>query len=191
MEFSPSELLLIVSGLLLVFGGWLLYRAVINVTGGVLGAGLGIGTGWSLSQVLQLSDPYPLILQVVFGILTALTGAYVFRLLDRWAFFLFGLLLGAAVMLVVYVEYNETLFSQGIEATYIYGGLITGAVILGLFVYFCRHTIVIIACCALGTMLLFQGLQGYYGGIPALIFFPIGVVVQRQLIGPKKKTKED
>lgn len=186
MNLSPPEILLITSGLVLVVGGWILYRTVINVVGGVFGAGLGIATGWSLSQFLQLDDPYPLIMQVVFAVLQAFAGAYIFRKLDRWAFFIFGLVLGFAVVIAVFMMQKEALFSLGVEAPYLYGGLILCGFVLGMVFFFVRDTLIILASCALGTLLLVQGLHNFYGGVPALLAFPIGFFIQRRIVNPKK-----
>ncbi|MGF1571837.1 MAG: hypothetical protein ACFCU1_02065 [Sumerlaeia bacterium] len=191
MNFSPPEILLITTGLALVVGGWILYRTVINVVGGVFGAGLGIATGWSLSQFLNLDDPYPLILQVAFAVIQAFMGAYIFRRLDRWAFFIFGLVLGFAVVIAQYVMHKETLLSLGVEAPYLYAGLAVVGALLGLIFFLVRNMLIILASCALGTLLLFQGLQNFYGGVPALLAFPLGFMIQYRIVNPSKKKPKD
>lgn len=171
--------LLVFGGVLLAFG-WVLYRAVLTIAGGVLGAAIGLGIASLLVSMLNIGDTAGIIIQVAGGAVGLIAGVFLFRALHKLAFFITGVVLGGwgAANVLFLLQENNSL--QIAELTII--SIIAGVALLGgLLLMALSKYVIAIASAGAGTLLMMQALDWPHGGLIALPLFIIGLVAQLKL----------
>ncbi|MDX1972265.1 MAG: hypothetical protein SFY68_07015 [Candidatus Sumerlaeia bacterium] len=175
---ASGALVLVIVGVALCLFGWLLYRTVLHVLGGVLGAALGLASGWLLAAALGVDEPWPLLIQVVNAVLGALSMVWLFRFLDKMVFLVFGLVVGVCVMAAVHNGFGPELARMGPNGFAYWGILLAGVLVVGGVFYFLRSWFVVISTTLVGTLLLVMGLATTGWGVLGLLGLPGGLVVQ-------------
>ncbi len=178
IQAAPPELL--ISGTLLLLFGWVLYRAILMVTGGILGAAVGLGLAWITANHVDLAEQTRWIAQGAGILLGALAGISLFRFLNRMAFFLAGSFIGGwafiaglpslrALPNMPEIVYTDLFLAFGSPIASILSGL--------LFAAFHKH-LVALASATIGSLLIMAALDWPYNGLPILVLFPVGTAWQ-------------
>ena len=182
--FTSHHLLLLIAGSGLLFLGWLLYDAVVTFVGGVIGLAIGMGISWLGETPLELGPPIPWIVLIVGAILGLIGGIFLFRYLNKMAFFWAGTIIGG--------WFAWTAFDVGSEALELSTPLLWAlkgivAILIGVMCLMMRKLFVILASAIAGSLLIYEGLGWMaYPGI-ALVALPIGMILQFKWSKKKRK----
>lgn len=182
------------SGLALLLGGWMLYWMTLTLSGAVL---FGVGSLLAASLITSMMEVEPSVrlgIQVGAALIGALTGAFIFRAVHKFAFFALGAAVGSVAMLGIVAHGREVGWEWAATPAAVAIAVPVGAVVLGLISMAIDSVVIAIASSIIGGFLVMEGLGWPYGGLPILAIIPVGLAVQLGLTGgrrAKKKAQQD
>ena len=165
-------------GMILLLFGWLLYRVILTLAGGILGGAVGVGIGQAFADWFDVGGNYEIFLVAGLAILGIIVGVLIFQFLHALAFFLSGLILGTwgAVEIFGVLRQHHVAFAQN-DLIFAFG-IPVAALVVGLLAVFLSKYVIAFASAAAGTFLIMGAFEWPYGGWPAVPIFLAGLIVQ-------------
>lgn len=184
---------LLIGGVLLLSGGWLLYWLSINLTGAVL---LGGGAFLVASEAVELAglEPTPaLVVRLLATVAGGLFGVYLFRTFHMLAFFLAGLIAGGAgwwvAMDAIRGGAAAPAWAQS-DLVLAFGMPVAGIIVGGLAAMSDRLLITLVSA-MLGAALTVAAVQHNLGGWPLFPLALLGFLLQYGLLRGRRGRNED
>lgn len=183
-----DPVLLALGAALLLFG-WVLYRAALVLVGAVLLGTAGVLAGAAIASLTGAQGDQLLAWQAGGGVAGAVAGVLLLLFLHKAVFFAAGFAAALAAFLAVFDQgraqglewaQNDLLFSFGAPAAAVLGGLLAAAL---------DRYVITFASAVVGALLVMEGLDWPYGGLPALALAPVGALWQLSVARPWKKRK--
>jgi hypothetical protein len=190
--FGTVDLIPLTAGILFLLAGWLLYWLSLNAAGCIIGGGIGLLGAEALLTVLDLREPWGLVIQAGATVLGAIIGALIARFLHRTAFFIIGAAAGCLAWyfsvnalrrddLAAWAE-NDAIFAFGVPA---------GGVICGIIAVISDRYLIALASSVLGAVLVMIGVQWQWGVWPVIPLALAGFLIQIGLTSRKKKRQDE
>lgn len=181
---SESELLFLIAGVILLIGGWLIFKLGSRLLGVALGAGFGFFLGEVLNVILKIDRDTGLYITIGCSFLGAIAAIFMIRAVTNFLFALIGFLFGALIGRLgyeSYASYQQIEFAITAESGII---ILAAAGICALLAVWLQRLIMILITCYMGATFLAGGLTWFETrpwGFPAL--FLGGIIWQAFILG--------
>lgn len=154
---TESELLFTIYGLVLLLGGWIIFRVGTRLAGVALGVGFGFFIGEVLNVVLHVDRTMGLYVTIGCSIIGALGAIFMIKAVTNFLFatagFLFGALLGR-LGAEIYADWHQVPFTLDAHSASI---ILPAALVTALLAVFLQRLIMILVTSFMGATFLIAG----------------------------------
>ncbi len=172
----------LLGGVGLALFGWSLYWMGTLLIGIILGSAIGLFFALFGATMLEMPENTALLISGLGGILGAVLGAFMMRMIQNYFFFLVGALLGAPlgwkIMQMPSIAAQEWAQGGGADA----GAVALGALIGGGILLLCRRYIIIIVTSLIGASMIAVSVPSDRPELIALPSFVIALVIQTGML---------
>jgi len=156
---SESELIFTISGIILLLGGWIIFRLGSRLLGVGLGAGFGFFFGEVINILLKIDRQTGLYVTIGCSVVGALAAIFMIRAVTNFLFALIGLLFGALLGRIgaeIYAAVNGAEFVLNSQSAMIIGPT---ALVTALMAVWLQRLIMILITSYMGATFLVAGVE--------------------------------
>ncbi|MCB2156366.1 hypothetical protein KQI84_15945 [bacterium] len=178
-------------GTICLLFGWLLYRVILVLAGGILGGAIGVGVGQLFAELFDAQGTSEIVLVAGLAVLGIIVGVLLFQFLHALAFFLSGAAIGSWGTIEIFrlLREHQVAFAQN-DLIFAFSIPVV-ALVLGLLAVPLSKYVIAFASAAAGTFLIMGALGWPYGGWLAIPVFLFGLVIQLAFGRPWERRDED